>query len=59
MPFKSESQRKRFYAMARRGEISAETVRRWERHTGDRDLPERVRRGKQERGRRKQRRVGG
>lgn len=43
MPFKSEAQRRKFYAMARRGEISKETLRRWEQHTGDRRLPERVR----------------
>jgi len=43
MPFKSEAQRRKFYAMASRGEISKETLRRWEQHTGDRRLPERVR----------------
>lgn len=30
MPFKSKAQRRKFYAMAQRGEISWETVREWE-----------------------------
>lgn len=44
MPFRSEAQRRYFYAMMRRGEIDPETVKRWERETGDRKLPERVKR---------------
>jgi hypothetical protein len=32
-PFKSEAQRRKFYAMAARGEISAAEVRKWERAT--------------------------
>lgn len=46
MPFKSKSQRRKFYAMAQRGEIPRETVREWERKTGNRKLPERVNRRK-------------
>lgn len=42
MPFKSEAQRKLFYAKAARGEISPETVREWEEHTPKKKLPERV-----------------
>ena len=42
MPWKSEAQRRLFYAMASRGEISRETLERWKRETGDRKLPERV-----------------
>lgn len=42
MPFKSKAQRRKFYAMAQRGEIPLETVREWERKTGNRKLPERV-----------------
>jgi len=42
MPFKSEAQRRKFYAMADRGEISDETVDEWESKTKDKDLPERV-----------------
>lgn len=44
MPFKSQAQRRLFYAKARRGEIPMSTVRKWERETGNRRLPERVRR---------------
>lgn len=29
MPFKSEAQRRKFYAMERRGEISKETLDKW------------------------------
>jgi len=32
-PFKSEAQRRKFYAMAARGEISQATLRKWERET--------------------------
>lgn len=42
MPFKSEAQRRLFYAKARRGEISDEKVREWERETPKgKKLPER------------------
>lgn len=41
MPFKSEAQRRKFYAMAERGEISKEKVREYEEKTHG-DLPERV-----------------
>jgi len=47
MPFKSEAQRRKFYAMANRGEISDKTVDEWEDATPKgKDLPERV--GKKE-----------
>jgi len=42
MPFQSEAQRRKFYAMKNRGEISGKTVEHWEDATGDRKLPERV-----------------
>lgn len=43
MPFRSEAQRRKFYAMADRGEISAKTVQEWERETPkNQTLPERV-----------------
>ena len=42
MPFKSKAQRRKFYAMADRGEIPMSTVKRWEEHTGDKKIPERV-----------------
>lgn len=43
MPFKSEAQRRKFYAMKARGQISSHTVKKWEAHTpkGKR-LPERL-----------------
>lgn len=43
MPFKSEAQRRKFYAMANRGEISRETVNEWEAATPKgKKLPERA-----------------
>ena len=41
MPFKSDAQRRKFYAMAERGEISKEKVTEYERET-KRDLPDNV-----------------
>jgi|GEM_PF-3581878 len=41
-PFKSKAQRRKFYAMAERGEISKKEVEEWEEATGNRKLPERV-----------------
>lgn len=43
-PFKSQAQRRKFYAMAERGEISKKTVKKWEEHTPSGKLPERVHR---------------
>lgn len=40
-PFQSESQRRKFYAMAERGEISKNKVKEYEEETKG-DLPERV-----------------
>jgi len=43
MPFKSEVQRKKFYAMASRGEMPRATVKKWEAHTPKgRKLPARL-----------------
>jgi hypothetical protein len=42
MPFKSQAQRRKFYAMANRGEISHKTVKKWEEHTPKGKLPEKV-----------------
>lgn len=47
MPFKSEAQRRKFYAMSERGEISKEKVAEYERKT-KKDLPEQVPRAKSE-----------
>jgi len=40
--FKSQSQRRKFYAMAERGEISKAEVAKWEKETGKKKLPEKV-----------------
>lgn len=42
MPFKSEAQRRKFYAMAAKGEISKAKLNEWERETPDKKLPEKV-----------------
>ena len=43
MPFKSEAQRRKFWAMAGRGEISKKTVEEWEHATPkNKKLPEHV-----------------
>ncbi len=41
MPFKSQAQRKKFYAMAARGEISMADVKKWEGETHGK-LPKKV-----------------
>jgi hypothetical protein len=45
VPFKSEAQRRKFYAMAERGEISKGKVKEYEEKTKG-DLPERIHRAK-------------
>jgi hypothetical protein len=42
MPFKSAAQRRKFAELLVKGEISAETYEEWNRETGSRKLPERV-----------------
>lgn len=46
MPFKSKAQRRKFHAMAERGEIGEATVAEWERKTRAKKLPERARKKK-------------
>ena len=46
MPFKSKAQRRKFFAMAGRGEISKKTLHEFQRATGKRKLPERVKKKK-------------
>jgi hypothetical protein len=56
MPFKSRAQRRKFAALLMRGEITPEQYERWNRETGRRELPERVkakRKRKPKRGRAK------
>ena len=42
MPFKSKAQRRKFAELLVKGEISRETYEEWNRSTGKRELPERV-----------------
>ena len=44
MPFKSKAQRRKFAELLVKGEISPETFEEWNRETGGRELPERVKR---------------
>lgn len=44
MPFKSKAQRRKFAELLVKGEISPETYEEWNRETGARELPERVKR---------------
>jgi hypothetical protein len=47
MPFKSKAQRRKFAELLVKGEISPETYEEWNRETGGRELPERVKKRKQ------------
>ncbi len=42
MPFKSQAQRRKFAELLVNGEISQETYEEWNRSTGSKKLPERV-----------------
>jgi hypothetical protein len=42
VPFKSQAQRRKFAELLVKGEISAETYEEWNRETGKKKLPERV-----------------
>jgi hypothetical protein len=44
MPFKSQAQRRKFAELLVNGEISPETYEEWNRETGGKHLPERVKR---------------
>ena len=44
MPFKSQAQRRKFAQLLVEGKISNQTFEEWNRETGARKLPERVRR---------------
>lgn len=46
MPFKSKAQRRKFAELLVKGEISPETFEEWNRETGGRELPERVKKKK-------------
>jgi hypothetical protein len=42
MPFKSKAQRRKFAELLMKGEITAQTFEEWNRETGSKNLPERV-----------------
>jgi hypothetical protein len=44
MPFKSQAQRRKFAQLLVEGKISAQTFEEWNRETGQKKLPERVKR---------------
>jgi hypothetical protein len=46
MPFKSKAQRRKFAELLVKGEISPETFEEWNRETGGKLLPERVKKKK-------------
>ena len=46
MPFKSQAQRRKFAELLVKGEISPQTFEEWNRETGKKKLPERVKRKK-------------
>lgn len=46
MPFKSKAQRRKFAELLVKGEISPETYEEWNRETGGKRLPERVKKAK-------------
>lgn len=46
MPFKSRAQRRKFAELLVEGKISPETYEEWNRETGGKRLPERVKRSK-------------
>ena len=57
MPFKSQAQRRKFAELLVEGKISPETFEEWNRETGGRKLPERVKRARGARGARRARRA--
>ena len=53
MPFKSQAQRRKFAELLVKGEISPETFEEWNRETGSKELPERVKHKARKRGAKK------
>jgi hypothetical protein len=53
MPFKSKAQRRKFAQLLVKGEISPETYEEWNRETGGKKLPERVKRSRRTRTRKR------
>ena len=59
MPFKSQAQRRKFAQLLVEGKISPDTYEEWNRETGGRKLPERVKAKKKTTRKRKASRSGG
>ena len=57
MPFKSKAQRRKFAELLVKGEISPETYEEWNRETGGKELPERVKTKARKKARKKARRA--
>lgn len=57
MPFKSQAQRRKFAELLVKGEISPETFEEWNRETGSKELPERVKHKAKKRSARKARKA--
>jgi hypothetical protein len=55
MPFKSQAQRRKFAQLLVEGKISPQTFEEWNRETGGRKLPERVKRTRARRAKKKKR----
>jgi hypothetical protein len=55
MPFKSQAQRRKFAELLVKGKISPQTFEEWNRETGSRRLPERVKRKTRARGKARKR----
>jgi hypothetical protein len=55
MPFKSQAQRRKFAELLVKGKISPQTFEEWNRETGGKKLPERVKRKAKRAGKRKRR----
>ena len=53
MPFKSQAQRRKFAELLVEGKISPETYEEWNRETGGKRLPERVKRASKSTARKK------
>ncbi len=53
MPFKSQAQRRKFAELLVEGKISGQTFEEWNRETGGRKLPERVKRKTRPKGRKR------
>ena len=51
MPFKSKAQRRKFAELLVKGEITPETYEEWNRETGGKKLPERVKRTRKKKAR--------